>query len=214
MRIANTLSADDLFIQWKEARADYELFSDDGILQEEAWKAQRPKIAFILKESNDGFYNIRGRAYTPGPGSSSPLFWRNLNIWSYTVKQFFNGEAVSFSEALSHKNDLIDHIAYVNLKKKAECRRISNDADIQGYVDRDWQFIDKQLSLIDPDIFFCCGTYKYIKQYIQAEHLGLGVYTSREKIVIDFYHPSGRASYRARFERLSDMLKNLPATPS
>jgi len=209
------MNTDDLFVLWKEAQPGYEPFCNDGILVEESWNTQRPKIAFVLKESNDGFHDIRGRGYWPGPRGSSPLFWRNLNIWSYTVKKCFNGEPLDFEEARGHKEDFVDHIAYVNLKKKAEYRSISNDADIQDYVDRDWPFIEKQLSLINPDVLFCCGTYKYIKNHLQPDHLGLGVYRSQGKIVVDFYHPSGRrVGYKRRFERLREMLKNLRISPA
>jgi hypothetical protein len=211
----DSLTIDDLFRVWKAARPDYTQFSDDGVLRDEVWATQRPKIAFILKEPNDDFYKIRGCDYDPKCGNSR-VFWRNLNIWSYTVKQCFNGTPITFDEAKARKEDKVGHIAYVNLKKKYEEKDVgrtnSDDVDIQRYVDSDWEFIDKQLRLINPDVIFCCGTYKYLASRLQADPLGDGLYRSQGKVVIDFCHPSTRfKSYRSTFEHLCKILKNLPS---
>ena len=206
------MTTDELFDLWKKERPDYAPFSNDGILLEDSWETQSPKIAFILKESNDDFCDIRGRSYSPRDGNSR-LFWRNLNIWSYTVKKYYCGETVGFDEARNRKEDPVGHIAYVNLKKKCENKSTSYDPDIQGYVDRDWQFIEMQLSLIDPDVLFCCGTYKYVMNCLPLTVLGTGLYQSQGRIVIDFYHPSGRVGYKARYDCLCEILKNLPTTP-
>ncbi len=202
------VTVDGLFLAWQAARQDYTKFSNDGILLDEVWAKQQTKIAFILKEPNDDFFDIRGRDYSPKNGNSR-LFWRNLNIWSYTVNQFFNGSPVILEEAKARKEDKVGHIAYVNLKKKNENLSTSYDPDIQEYVDRDWEFISRQLDLINPDVIFCCGTYKYLKTRLQTEYLGDGLYRLQNKFLIDFCHPSARYGYKKTFERLSAILKNL-----
>jgi hypothetical protein len=207
--IADAGNVDQLFRLWRDARPEYVHFSDDGILLDELWKIQKPRIAFVLKEPNDGFHNIRGRGY--GPSGSSPVFWRNINMWSYTVAQRFNGHAVSFDEAVKRKEDVVDDIAYINLKKWDQWRSVSNRRDIQGYVDRDWDFIWRQITLLEPDVLLCCATYPFIEKRLRAQHLGLGVYATGRTIIIDFYHPSGRAGYKTRFDRLNEMLNNLPS---
>lgn len=206
---------DALFHEWRERRGK-PFFSNDGILIQEAWERSSPKIAFLLKESNDQFYEIRGKAFKPGPGSSSPLFWRNLNMWAYTVAQFYSGSTPTFEEAYKRKEDLLQHVAYVNLKKTAENRSRSVHSDLQAYVDEDWHLIERQLALINPDIIFCCGTYRYVAKHLRLAHLGNGVYRREDNqmLVIDFYHPSAPMGYRRTFDRLSQMLGGLTlATP-
>jgi hypothetical protein len=210
LTLNSLVTVDDLFRVWKSERPDYVQFSNDGILLEEVWSKQEVKIAFILKEPNDGFFDIRGRDYNPKNGNSR-LFWRNLNIWSYTVSQFRNGKQAVFEDAKARKEDKVGHIAYVNLKKKNENLSTSCDPNIQEYVDRDWEFISRQLGLINPDFIFCCGTYKYLKARLQTDCLGDGLYRLQNKFLIDFCHPSARYGYKKTFERLSAILKNLPS---
>ena len=96
MDISETSNADELFRLWKAARPDYTEFSNDGILLQEEWQKQRTKIAFILKEPNDDFIEIRGRSHLPS--GNSTVFWRNINMWSFTVKQFINGAPVTLGK--------------------------------------------------------------------------------------------------------------------
>ena len=46
---------DALFQEWREKR-NYQFFSNDGILIVDEWEKSSPKIAFLLKESNDQFW--------------------------------------------------------------------------------------------------------------------------------------------------------------
>jgi hypothetical protein len=207
MNISDTHNTAELFRLWKGMRPEYTEFSNDGILLEEVWVTQHPKIAFLLREPNNDFCEICGRSYEPR-GGNSKRFWRNLNMWSHTVKQFFNGAAVTYASALERKEYRVGHIAYINVKKKNENRPVSDHADIQGYVDRDWEFIEHQIRLISPDVLFCGGTYRYIRARLKPKpnDLGDGVYRSQDWMIIDFYHPSCRKSYKKTFEVLSRML--------
>src|SRR5467141_1430461 len=126
---------DALFDLWKRERLEYDLFCNDGILLPEVWKLEKPKLAFILKESNDDFCNIRGQAWDPKKGNS-PRFWRQINIWAFASKQFTIGEPMSFDQACAVKEVPVGHIAYINLKKRCECKPRSDHNDIQSYVDR------------------------------------------------------------------------------
>lgn len=197
---------DALFAEWKKERPGYKLFSNDGILIREEWEKASPKIAFLLKEPNDGFHEIRNKWGDPKKGNSS-RFWRNLNIWSYVVSEFYNCSVPTYKRALERAENRIGHIAYVNLKKTDEYQSTTKPANLRQYVNADWEFIKKQLNLISPDVIFCCKTYPFILDKMVLDHLGNGVYRRDDlTLVIDFYHPSCRYGFLWLFERLTEML--------
>lgn len=197
---------DELFRLWKAARPNYTHFCNDGVLVDALWIAQQPKIAFILKEANDGFHEIRGRCH--GPNGTSKVFWRNLSMWSFTAKQLLSGASVTIEEAMAHKEEPVGHIAYINIKKKGEWRSLSDHKDIQSFADDDWVFLERQIGLIGPDVIFCCGTYRYIAHHLLAKDDGHGIYHWQGKIVIDFCHPSCRKGYKETFRLLSQMIQS------
>jgi len=209
MSLTDMETAEALFALWRAERPEYVPFSDDGILIPLVWKAEKPKIAFILKESNDDFYDIRGKSH--GPNGNCTCFWRNINMWSYVLKQAINGNPVTFEGAYERKEDVVGHVAYVNLKKYAQHRSVANDADIAAYVQRDWPFIDRQISLIGPDVLMCGGTFKYISGKLGVVQLGDRLYKAGGTIVVDFHHPAyWQPGYQANFDYLCQILSKLP----
>ncbi len=202
---------DQLFAEWRSERPEYNHFSDDGILVDADWEMADVKIAYILKESNDGFLSIRGSAH--GPSGSSKLFWRNLRMWRYVVRCHFNGSQPEFKQALFEKEQSLSDVAYINLKKNGEWRSTSNDKDIRDYVARDWTFLNRQIENIDPDVIFCCGSFKYIVGQLAAIHITGRIFRLGDKLVINFYHPSGRKSYRSTFDELVGNLAAMQFLP-
>src|SRR5208337_4980359 len=112
----------------------------------------------------------------------------------------------------------VNYIAYVNLKKKYEGKSRSDHEDIQSYVDNDWEFIDKQLSLIAPDAILCGGTFIYVSKCLKCQQplveVGRrGVYLANGSVVIDFFHPGfWFGGYERKFEQLKKTLTSLPAS--
>lgn len=192
---------DKLFTQWKSERPEYESICDDGILIEDEWNKANPKIAFLLKESNDDFTAIRGAAH--GPSGTSKSFWRNLRIWRYVLRCHILEEDADFETAKVEKEMPLSDVAYINLKKNAQSRSSSSDADILSYVGRDWELLNKQLININPDIIVCCGTLRYLKNVnLDLEHLGGRIYKLKDKLLVDFFHPSCRKSFQGMFDEL------------
>ncbi|MGA3145296.1 MAG: hypothetical protein ABSF10_20030 [Verrucomicrobiota bacterium] len=206
MSIQNAQNIDQLFQVWRSSRPDYECFSNDGVLVDEAWQDADIKIAFILKESNDDFCEIRGKSH--GPCGNSGRFWRNLSMWRFITEKVRNGEGCSLEDTLAEKEKPLTGVAYINLKKNAECNPISDDGNIQGYVERDWPFLVRQIEIIKPDVLFCCGTFKYIRHHFDLVSLGERVFKSKDMIFVDFFHPSApNKSDKGNFELLSRILK-------
>jgi hypothetical protein len=200
---------DDLFILWQEARPEYKDFSIDGILVEDSWKQANPKIAFLLKESNDGFVKIRGRSW--GPQDNSGRFWRNLRMWTYITTECLNGRVCTFARTIAEKEKPLAEVAYINIKKKAESKSVSYDPDIHNYIASDLPFLKRQIEIIAPDILFCCGTFKYIRDKIELEGISKRIYSYQHLLVVDFYHPSfwGRKD-ESNFNLLHEMLNLIP----
>lgn len=209
MSLKSITCVDDLFTLWKNERPDYLKFSNDGILSKDLWDSLNVKIAFILKESNDNFTEIRGRSH--GPRGTSNHFWRNLSKWKYTTTECLQNNIPNYTQALIEKEIPLDGVAYINLKKNAESKPKSNDKDIKKYLSQDWEFLQKQIDLINPQVLFCCGTYKYIKDKIDHIHLGKGVYRqNNNRLIIDFYHPSAPSkSNEKAFKLLVHMLSDI-----
>jgi hypothetical protein len=209
MNLENIITIDELFALWREIRK-FESFSDDGILVEDLWKQARPKIAFLLKESNDDFCKIRGRSWGhPGEGNSR-LFWRNLRMWTYITTELLNGRVCTLERTIAEKEKPLAEVAYINVKKKAESKPVSYDPDIQHHLDEDWDFLNRQIEIIAPDVLFCCGTFKYLGGKIELEQISKRIYYHRHLLVVDFYHPSARRGYKSNFDLLHEMLSLIP----
>ena len=211
MNLEDVKTIEDLFDLWRRERPDYTYFSNDGILVEGLWKQANPKIAFLLKESNDSFCDIRGSGW--GPNGNSPKFWRNLNQWTYITTECLNNRECILDKTIAEKEKKLEAVAYINIKKKAECRSDyeSSDPDIHNYIDRDWEFLNRQIEIIAPDVLFCCGTFRYLERKIKCEQISERIYYFRNLLVVDFYHPSSAfLSYESNFKLLHEMFRLLP----
>ena len=132
-----------LFVNWKSQR-DYEPFVDDGILNYQKWLVSNPKIMFLLKESADDFVKIRNFSVdiTKGKG---PHFWWNICYWKYLINELYKGEDPMFISqdnlpGVLFNNNVLDSIAYVNVKKSCENLSVSSDQDILDFANRDKDF--------------------------------------------------------------------------
>jgi hypothetical protein len=120
------------------------------------------------------------------------------------------GVEADFETAKVEKEVPLSDVASINLKKHAQSRSVSSDADIQSYVQRDWSLIKEQISNIEPDIIVCCGTLRYLKNVdMNFEHLGGRVHKFDDKLLIDFFHPSCRKSFQSMFDELTHDLSTI-----
>jgi hypothetical protein len=162
METLGTDRHEELLSEWRSARPQYKPFCEDGILVEHEWKMASPKIAFLLKESNDDFVHIRGHRH--GPRGNSRLFWRNLRIWRYVIACHFSGLQPTFAQAKLEKELPLADVAYINIKKHCQHRSVSDNRDIQSYIMADWTFLERQIQIIAPEVLVCCGTFRYIRR--------------------------------------------------
>ena len=207
--LTNITTIKDLFSKWQQERPGYRPFSNDGIIGDRAWCSASQKIAFILKECNDDFWDITGKLEYSPSGGNSRLFWRNLNIWKYTVTSTLDGEVPSFEQAMALREDPVTGIAYVNLKKNAEFRNPSYAPDISKYVEEDWPFLTRQIEIINPEVLFFCGTFKFVRAKMEFTNMGPRAFRVGARTAVDFFHPSCRKGYKETFTLLRDLLQCL-----
>jgi hypothetical protein len=208
MFIFDKTSYNNLMARWEKARPAYSYFIHDGIINEEAYCKSAPRILFLLKESNDDYTEIalEKGSVNPADGNST-LFWRKLNIMQYILQQTWNGISVNKDDIENCKNKLLKGIAYINIKKNAENKSVSDISDLFIYAENDAEFLQEQITLLSPQIIVCCGT-KALYNKIYPENcsfLVYGVSHTKEYLVIDSYHPS---YYGESFENLFQWLSN------
>ena len=136
---------------------------------------------------------------------NSTLFWRKLNIIQYILEKTWAGKPVNETDIETCKNKLIKGIGYINIKKNAENKSVSEVSDLFSYAEKDADFLRKQIALLSPQIVVCCGTKTLYDQIYPTEcsFLVYGVSHTKEYLVIDSYHPS---YYGESFEELFQWL--------
>jgi hypothetical protein len=200
-----------LLSEWKKNRPKYKKFVKDGVLNEDIYFSESPRIALLVKESNNDFYEIAPLKDENGwgPEGSSPFFWRNINIWQYAINSAWNNKKCSYKDAEAIKENQVNSIAYINIKKNAECKSVSNNDDLLNYIEADKSYIEKQIELVNPQIILCGGTYSLYNKICPSEPVSSGVYLSNDgRLIIEFYHPSNRKGYENCYNELHQILRS------
>ena len=206
------MTYDEFIANWQKARPEYRPFCYDGILIDELWE-NSSKIMFLLKETYDHFYEIRGDEYA-GSGTSN-TFWRRMRMWTYIIDEILKGNEPTFNDTLKIKEELNNTVAYVNLKKYAEKKEYknmaySNDYDILKYIERDKEYLLKQIDYIRPYIILCSGTFKFCdKLFENIENISYRLYKTNNIFLIDFGHLSQRGSYEENYNELLKIVRNI-----
>jgi hypothetical protein len=201
-----------LLKEWQRASS----YSDDtmtwdGIIGQNAYWSAFPRVVFLLKEMarNDGFHEeIAGlpeyfAGY--GPAGSSSVFWTNMSSWKYALDKAVRGQKALAAEADAVMQKPLTGIGYIDVKKTARTEAegvFSNWQEIEKYVRQDASFIRRQLSLMKPQIVFCCGWEQNGNSMFNmfkliASDLGVAVQLQdciyvyqNSLVVIDWWHPA------------------------
>lgn len=189
---------------------------NDGILVEEVWKNSSPKILFLLKESTkrSGWSDIAGSRINVRCGDN-PRFWPNVIRWKHAIfgacREGVVPEFPDLEETYEYRDNdgMLDEIAYVNVKKElGEVR--SDDKAIARIALENKEALASQIDSISPEIVFCCYTFRAYKNIYKTEQtvkLANGLHAHRDRIIIDFYHPTNRTEYRDLYDKLSEILR-------
>lgn len=203
-----------LFEEWQERHESENCSSEnisksnfipDGIIDEASYMQSPKKILFIakeaacLKEENTIEKNFE-TAQNDG-------FWcRRVVLGEEGGTRFSSGLAL-LANAILNENfetpekdiSALRYVAFMNINKRGgftEC-----ETDLDAYVEKYEDLIDREIKIISPDIIVCCG---------MGVRDCLSVVDSCKSLpVLEVYHPSARYKTDTdRLKKLEDELKN------
>lgn len=163
---------DQILNEWKQFNATQEAspnFSWDGIINNnekdandvnKMWSNAPIRFLFITKDQNtkeEDAWDVREENV-----DLSYLFNRNLVYLFYGlthIQPMVGYDDFTNDEAIANYNE--SPIARINVKKQAGSSSVSNPVLVE-YMERDKDFIVKQITNLDADVLVCCGFSKSV----------------------------------------------------
>ena len=190
--------------------------------EEELWKTSNRRIMILTKDLNDsdGGWDIRqencGRKDVPESmmmenkvNYKDISFYRKLKRWIYALSVSSNETDIpSFEFVKSHSSELAHFyeeapLVRINCKNTIGSNTVSN-TKLKYYINRDSNFLTKQIKLYQANIIICCGhqngentilnslVRKAYPDINLVDKTGEWIYHSEQSnvLVIDSYHPT------------------------
>ena len=191
------------------------LFAEDGIMnkgkmykkdniiwresgnENEMWSNAPIRILFLTKDENaDIAWDVRSETfYAKGlelPITdyqvSSSFFYQNevCLLYGLLKSNLENGyqefNDFTWEEALRFSDEQI--FARINLKKEIGGGKLDNK-DLQEAINKYFDYIKRQIVLLDADVFICCGSQSDNNILLNTLY---DIYEKRNKLAIDAYH--------------------------
>lgn len=203
-----------LFDEWRKRHISEDYSNDkisknnfipDGIIDEASYMQSPKKILFIdkeaacLKKGNTIEKNFEA--------AQNDGFWcRRVVLGEEGGTSFSSGLAL-LANAILNENfetpekdiSALRYVAFMNINKRGgftEC-----ETDLDAYVEKYKDLIDREIKIISPDIIVCCG--------MGVRGCLSGVDSCKSLPVLEVYHPSARYKTDTdRLKKLEDELKN------
>jgi hypothetical protein len=146
----------------KEFNYGTERFSDQK-QENKMWNDAPLRILFLTKDQNaggDDAWDVRGET-----GKLSYAFFRNLMYQLYGLVNTKPGYKADYEFTNEQAIELYNSfpIARINAKKEAGVNSVSNNT-LRFYLERDGEFLKKQILNLDADIIVCCGYSEHIEE--------------------------------------------------
>lgn len=220
-----------LFKEWQENKK-YEIFCQDGIVDEVLYSKQTIKVLYILKDLHlkeeykcklleNGMHSIdiRREGLEDGVGRT----WNPLALWSkawidINPKSYKDIEAEIKNKEHLRKN-YIEKISFLNVKKDAGKSSVTDEI-IREYINdaENIKYIKQEIAICSPDLIIVCGVNLYddlINPMNLKNEKNIDTLNKMRKLsymeigdkkipVLQFRHPSRSGSYKQSY---SDMLK-------
>ena len=191
-----------LFKEWQEAY-NFDIFGKDGIVDEKEFGINVPKIAFLLKDANvekpEEADVCKNLSDTSDGINSFGKMWKVLCLWTKIAE---NPDSC-FLDCCNEDMEIYDSvrkylkkIAVVNLSKE-HGKGVNNQDELTAKLSRSvrryYNYTNKELDVIDPEIVICCGTYHHIiDEYNVKDKVlpsGARYFSANGKIFVEMCHP-------------------------
>lgn len=204
-----------LFEEWQERHESENCSSEnisksnfipDGIIDEASYMQSPKKILFIAKEAaclKEGNTIEENFEIAQNDG-----FWcRRVVLGEEKRGTGFSSGLALLANAILNENfetpekdiSALRYVAFMNINKRGgftEC-----ETDLDTYVEKYEDLIDREIKIISPDIIVCCG--------MGVRGCLSGVDSCKSLPVLEVYHPSARYKTDTdRLKKLEDELKN------
>ena len=161
MRYGFLKEEDSLFDEWEhekrkaKGRID---FVRDGVVDEERFNSMRPRIVFVLKDTDGGGFDLREFLFC-GAWNEKSGYRDGSHTWGpvrRVLRKLYELQGKVFP---SDKHESLRGIAAINIKKEAGCQQCPDNL-LDEAVKQDGAYIFKQLSFYDQSdtVFICCRT--------------------------------------------------------
>ena len=147
-----------------------ERINEFGIIDEERYDADNG-ILFVAKETNDwdnkdfqnGYFfrkwmNSITKQGLSGHAKEFPLMWYNIGRW-VSLLDNPSQNIPSLAEEKSDAIKKIGTIAFTNINKVRGKEQAKNEYASLAYHDMSGMLLREELSIIQPKMIVCCGTY-------------------------------------------------------
>ncbi|MCI6651927.1 MAG: uracil-DNA glycosylase family protein [Ruminococcus sp.] len=187
----------------------------DGIVNEKEYLSAKYRIVYILKEANGGKgWSLKDFLYSGGRAQT----WDNVSRWTEAILNLENNHIWSYWEKDCEKRRSVylKKIGVINLKKEAGSHT-SVGKEIHSSAIKNKDFLQKQLSIYQPNLIICCGTaHSFIEAVFPNKHIdwkmtsrGIWYFIEKQKIVISFLHPEARVKDCVLHYALVDAVKEI-----
>mgnify|MGYP000093574222 CR=1 FL=1 len=201
---------DELFNDWKKRDVHKDsLFISDGVNNDELWKESDFRILFLLKEAYDS-KRTTGSWHLPNyikKRKAAGRTFKPLGQWAYGIQKIKStGNIEDFLDHGKEIHDALMSSAVVNIKKSQGKKR-SSDGDLMKYIKSDWDLLEQQITILNPNIIVCGKTFHLIKKQLKgAIKISDRIYRYNDFIFVDFWHPANRASNLMNYYALNALV--------
>jgi hypothetical protein len=204
-----------LFTRWQ---ANGRPFVGDGVVDEVAYLASRPRLLFVLKEVNSPDNSDWDLRTFIADGARSQT-WNNVTRWVRGIRAL--PEELSWEDLAlvtqDQRREVLRSIVAVNLKKEPGGHTTKNET-LSEAVHRDAPLIREQLELYQPDLTIACGsiTASLLGEVMSLPHpwatTKRGIPFARSDAlgtVISYSHPGARVNDALLHYGLVDAIREL-----
>lgn len=185
----------------------------DGIIDDLLFESARKKVLFLCKEPNDPIQS----------GGDYRLWWKDeihytfstrIAEWSFGILNGFP-EFDSVWKEKEKTHEALKSIAFLNLKKVGGSGSSSLNELLEWTQREKLQIIYKQIDLIDPDVIICGLSWPALRNQVfttcewRPSGYGIPIGNWKDRMIVDFYHPSARIPGPASYCLLEKVINRL-----